>query len=659
MSQEKIDILKRALKKEKDDRKKAEKTLKDKIKDLKSLSSQLNKNHFQSEDVLNTKRTQLPSIFQNINDAYIVIDIDGKVLKMNGIAIDMFGYDIEIEKLNVNDLVYYKDREYAYNSFENLKTEGVFNNFIIRIITKKNNVKWVQINASTIYDKENKPIASQGIIRDVTSDKRAEDLLIESENRLSSLILNLSSGILLEDEHRKIVVTNNKFCKLFYIKNSSELLKDQDYSKIALDFENLFKLPEIFRSRVNKLIENKQQILGEELIMKDETILERDFIPIFKGKVYKGHLWIYKDITQSRSYRKSLESQKEKYSNIIANMNLGLIEVDNDDNILMINQSFSEMSGYSEIELLGKKGKEIFLTKKEQKNLFEQNKKRLKGESSSFELNIKNKKGELKNWLISGAPNSNLKGDIIGSIGIHLDITDSKRNIELIQEQKRLLEKRNNELQEYAHIVSHDLKTPLRSIDALLSWIKSDNKGLFDKKTTINIELIEDTLEKMEQLISNVLEYSSIGFKNENVKEIDLSNILEDVKKILFIPKNITINILKKLPKIIGEEIKFQQLFLNLISNAIKFTDKKIGIIEIDVVEEKSFYKFSVKDNGIGIDKKHHAKIFKIFHFLNKTKESTGIGLSIVKKIVNFYEGDIWLESKLGIGTIFYFTIKK
>ena len=659
MSQEKIDILKRALKKEKDDRKKAEKTLKDKIKDLKSLSSQLNKNHFQSEDVLNTKRTQLPSIFQNINDAYIVIDIDGKVLKMNGIAIDMFGYDIEIEKLNVNDLVYYKDREYAYNSFENLKTEGVFNNFIIRIITKKNNVKWVQINASTIYDKENKPIASQGIIRDVTSDKRAEDLLIESENRLSSLILNLSSGILLEDEHRKIVVTNNKFCKLFYIKNSSELLKDQDYSKIALDFENLFKLPEIFRSRVNELIENKQQILGEELIMKDETILERDFIPIFKGKVYKGHLWIYKDITQSRSYRKSLESQKEKYSNIIANMNLGLIEVDNDDNILMINQSFSEMSGYSEIELLGKKGKEIFLTKKEQKNLFEQNKKRLKGESSSFELNIKNKKGELKNWLISGAPNSNLKGDIIGSIGIHLDITDSKRNIELIQEQKRLLEKRNNELQEYAHIVSHDLKTPLRSIDALLSWIKSDNKGLFDKKTTINIELIEDTLEKMEQLISNVLEYSSIGFKNENVKEIDLSNILEDVKKILFIPKNITINILKKLPKIIGEEIKFQQLFLNLISNAIKFTDKKIGIIEIDVVEEKSFYKFSVKDNGIGIDKKHHAKIFKIFHFLNKTKESTGIGLSIVKKIVNFYEGDIWLESKLGIGTIFYFTIKK
>ena len=563
----------------------------------------------------------------------------------------------KIGKLNVLNI--YKDREYAYNSFENLKTEGVFNNFIIRIITKKNNVKWVQINASTIYDKENKPIASQGIIRDITSDKRAEDLLIESENRLSSLILNLSSGILLEDEHRKIVVTNNKFCKLFYIKNSSELLKDQDYSKIALDFENLFKLPEIFRSRVNKLIENKQQILGEELIMKDETILERDFIPIFKGKVYKGHLWIYKDITQSRSYRKSLESQKEKYSNIIANMNLGLIEVDNDDNILMINQSFSEMSGYSETELLGKKGKEIFLTKKEQKNLFEQNKKRLKGESSSFELNIKNKKGELKNWLISGAPNSNLKGDIIGSIGIHLDITDSKRNIELIQEQKRLLEKRNNELQEYAHIVSHDLKTPLRSIDALLSWIKSDNKGLFDKKTTINIELIEDTLEKMEQLISNVLEYSSIGFKNENVKEIDLSNILEDVKKILFIPKNITIKILKKLPKIIGEEIKFQQLFLNLISNAIKFTDKKIGIIEIDFVEEKSFYKFSVKDNGIGIDKKHHAKIFKIFHFLNKTKESTGIGLSIVKKIVNFYEGDIWLESKLGIGTIFYFTIKK
>ena len=221
------------------------------------------------------------------------------------------------------------------------------------------------------------------------------------------------------------------------------------------------------------------------------------------------------------------------------------------------------------------------------------------------------------------------------------------------------MELSNNELQEYAHVVSHDLKTPLRSIDALVSWIKTDNKDNFDTITKQNLDLIGITLETMEQLISNVLEYSSAGFKSENESNIDLNILIDDIKKILFIPKSTTINILNKLPIIKGEKTKFQQLFLNLISNAIKFGNKENCIVDIDVTEKKLFYQFSVKDNGIGIDKKFHKKIFKIFHFLNKSEKSTGIGLSIVKKIINLYEGDIWIDSEIGKGTIFYFTIKK
>ena len=123
--------------------------------------------------------------------------------------------------------------------------------------------------------------------------------------------------------------------------------------------------------------------------------------------------------------------------------------------------------------------------------------------------------------------------------------------------------------------------------------------------------------------------------------------------------ENITINILSKLPKVKGDTTKFQQLFQNLISNGIKFNREKKGIVEIDYIEKKSFHQFSVKDNGIGIAKKYHKQIFKIFESLNKSKDSSGIGLSIVKKIVDLYEGNIWLESKPNIGTTFYFTIKK
>ena len=109
----------------------------------------------------------------------------------------------------------------------------------------------------------------------------------------------------------------------------------------------------------------------------------------------------------------------------------------------------------------------------------------------------------------------------------------------------------------------------------------------------------------------------------------------------------------------LGHKTKLQQLFQNLISNAVKFIDKDKGLIQIDFKEEKDHFEFSIKDNGMGIEKKFFDKIFKIFHSLNKNKESTGIGLSIVKKIVDLHEGKIWLESELEKGTTFYFTLKK
>jgi light-regulated signal transduction histidine kinase (bacteriophytochrome) len=229
------------------------------------------------------------------------------------------------------------------------------------------------------------------------------------------------------------------------------------------------------------------------------------------------------------------------------------------------------------------------------------------------------------------------------------------KNIKLLEE----LEKSNEALQEYAHVVSHDLKSPLRSINALISWIQEDNKDVFDTSSLENFGLIEMTLEKMEQLISDILLYSSIGSDDTEKQHTDVNQVVKDLKKILFIPRHINVDILNKLPVIVGERAKLQQLFQNLISNAIKFNDKNKGFIEIDVLEKKSFYQFSIKDNGPGIEKKYHDKIFKIFHSLNASNSSSGIGLAIVKKIVNLFNGEIWLESELNEGATFYFTLKK
>jgi light-regulated signal transduction histidine kinase (bacteriophytochrome) len=221
------------------------------------------------------------------------------------------------------------------------------------------------------------------------------------------------------------------------------------------------------------------------------------------------------------------------------------------------------------------------------------------------------------------------------------------------------LERSNDELQEYAHIVSHDLKSPLRSLNALITWIKEDNEGKLDTTSLDNIQLIESTLEKMEILISDILSYSSIDSDKSENRKVDINLVIDDIKEILFIPENISIVVNNQLPIVFGERAKLQQLFQNLISNAIKFNDKEKGVITIDVKDKKSFYQFSISDNGLGIEKKYHDKIFKIFHSLNKSKNSSGIGLSIVKKIVDLYQGEIWLESELNEGATFHFTLKK
>ncbi|WP_452227165.1 PAS domain-containing sensor histidine kinase [Lacinutrix cladophorae] len=652
MSQEQVEILQRALKREKAARKAAEKILEEKSRELYFTSQRL-------EQLLEEKSSQLQGVFENIVDAYVVMDLQGNIIKFNEAATKLFGYDISREEINVVNLIYKEDYPYAISSFMELQNKAYFKNYEARVYTKSKEVKWVHINASLIFDKEKKPVAAQGIVRDITDQKASEEKLIASENRLASLVVNLDSGIVLEDENRNIVLTNNKFCDLFNIEAKPSDLIGMDCQAASEQNKVLFKNPDSFLQRMRVIDENKKTVLGDELEMLDGKILERNYIPIITGDTSKGYLWTFKDVTLNRTYRKSLEAQKQKYYSIIANMNLGLVEVNNNEEILMVNQSFEKISGFKQEEVLGKNARELFAIDGSSDVILKENVKRLKGESSSYEIKARNKAGEILYLLISGAPNYNIDGEVIGSIGIHLDITAIK-NLEF-QKEKLLskLEKSNDELQEYAHIVSHDLKSPLRSIHALVSWLKEDNQGKFDDISIQNIGLIETTLEKMEQLITDVLNYSSVGAETSLKTEVDLNSLVNELVSILYIPDHIEIKSLNTLPNIIGDRTKLQQVFQNLISNSVKFIDKEHGSIIIDVEDLKSHYKFSIKDNGIGIEKKYHDKIFKIFHSLKKSKDSSGIGLSIVKKIINLHEGEIWLDSEPNVGSTFYFTLKK
>jgi PAS domain S-box-containing protein len=317
------------------------------------------------------------------------------------------------------------------------------------------------------------------------------------------------------------------------------------------------------------------------------------------------------------------------------------------------------MSGFTLDELIGRKASDLFLKNGSNQVIKEKTVVRENGVSDSYEIKVNTKNEDDKYWLISGAPNYNVNGELVGTIGIHLDITDQKR-LELQKEQLLIkLEKQNEYLNEYAQVVSHDLKSPLRSIHALIAWIKEDNEKEFSVQTKEYLKLIEDKVEKMDYLIQGILTYSKVESNKMVSESIDLNKVIQNIIEIIHIPKNITVKINNTLPTLQTDRFRMQQLFQNLISNAVNYCDKEEGFVEVSSTQERNYYIFSIKDNGPGIAQKYHNKIFELFQSFSKEEKSTGIGLSIVKRIVDNYNGAIWMESTVGEGTTFFIKLPK
>jgi len=219
----------------------------------------------------------------------------------------------------------------------------------------------------------------------------------------------------------------------------------------------------------------------------------------------------------------------------------------------------------------------------------------------------------------------------------------------------------NKELKEFAYIVSHDLKAPLRAISQLTQWISEDYSEAFDNEGKMQMDLILKRVKRMDGLIDGILSYSRVGRIREKQEYLDLNLLVNDVIDNIVPPDHFKIIIENKLPVVLRDSIRMEQVFQNLIGNAIKFMDKGEGIIKVGCTNEDAFWKFSISDNGPGIDKRYHDKIFRIFQTLTSRDEheSTGIGLTLVKKIIELYGGSVWVKSQTGQGATFFFTLPK
>ncbi len=223
------------------------------------------------------------------------------------------------------------------------------------------------------------------------------------------------------------------------------------------------------------------------------------------------------------------------------------------------------------------------------------------------------------------------------------------------------LDRKNKELDQFAYVVSHDLKAPLRGIEVASRWVEEDMGRQLPENVREYLAMMRTRVHRMENLINGILALARIGRTTPVDEQVDVGELLHDTVDLINIPPHFRIIFPEALPVIFTARIQLQQVFSNLISNAIKYNDKEEGLITIGFKESEEYYTFSVKDNGPGIDADYHERIFVIFQTLQERDavESTGVGLAIVKKIVEWQGGTIWVNSEPGQGATFTFTWPK
>lgn len=287
------------------------------------------------------------------------------------------------------------------------------------------------------------------------------------------------------------------------------------------------------------------------------------------------------------------------------------------------------------------------------------------------EYRFKNGNGNYVFIEDSGMIIKEANGNPIRMIGAMRDITERKKSELMLLDLNKNLEKKANELynsnielERFAYVASHDLQEPLRMVSSFLQLLQKKYKNELDETANKYIHFAVDGAERMKKLILDLLEYSKVGSNNDKFETIDLNEIVDQILKNykLLIEENKAKITVDNLPKISGLKVQMMQLFQNLISNALKYKHpRRTPEISITCQEYKNHFKFSISDNGIGIDPKYYQKVFVIFQRLHNSSQysGTGIGLAICKKIIEKHQGEIWLESESGVGTTFFFLLNK
>ncbi|WP_373492670.1 PAS domain S-box protein [Aquiflexum sp.] len=581
---------------------------------------------------------------------------------------EMIGYTLEeLEPINIKTWEKFVHPEDALKSEQNLiacfEKKSQYYNCECRMQHKDGNWIWVLDRGKVMtWTEDGKPLMMFGTHTEITNLKETKIELRKSKAFLDTVMNSIDVGIVVCDQNGKLTTFNQSAEEMQGIPFKPVESKDwsANYSLLRTDGITPLPLEEIplYRALKNGHLENAEFIIqhqsGKQIILSCNGNQIWD-----QNKNLLGAVVAMTDITEIKKATKLNEEIAIKFKGIFDSTFQFIGFLSPDGTLLEANQTAIDFTGLEPDDLIGKKFWDCYwwsMSEETQEGLKSNIAKAAKGEFVQYEVEVLGKNGSIT-ILFNLKPLFDLSGEVIA-------IIPEGRPIQEIVDTRNALLRKNEELERFASVASHDLKEPLRMISSFMSLLKKNYGGQIDEKAEKYIHFSIDAANRMTILINDLLNYAKIGNDEVPFVMIDTNQLLEEIVPLFSASledQNGKIEI-ENLPNIIGKITPIKTLFQNLIGNALKYQKPNTSpLIRVKGKEKMSDWEFCVEDNGIGIAAHHFEEIFQMFRRLHSKEEysGTGMGLATCNKIIKQHGGEIWLESEEEKGSKFFFTIKK
>ena len=565
--------------------------------------------------------------------------------------------------------------------------------------------RWYDVNAYRVGGEESRKVAI--LFSDISESKRAEKALRESKERMQLFIEHAPAALAMFDREMRYLSLSRRWRDDYRLgeRNLAGVSHYEIFPEVSeewLEFHRRGLSGEVLRAEADRFerADGTEQWLKWEIRPWSDAAGAVGGIVIFAEDITKQHLAeaalsrlneeletrIAQRTLELENSRDQLEEQAEELAQSLTSLeeemaerqsseerlrllidgakDYAIIMLETDGRVASWNEGATRLKGWSEQEILGRHfsvfyPEESVAAGKPQQELelaasmgrIAEEGWRVRKDGSRF----------LADVIITAI--SDDSGELRGFSKITRDITERRRAEEQIKATLTELERSNKELEQFAYVASHDLQEPLRMVSSYTQLLAQRYEGQLDDQAKKFIDYAVDGAVRMQRLINDLLAYSRVSTQGKTFETIDSHAALGEALKNLAssIEETRTIVVNDHLPKVRADATQLSQLFQNLIGNAVKFRDAKAPLIRIAALDLGHEWRFSVQDNGIGIDTQYTEKVFQIFQRLHTRQEypGTGIGLAICRRIVERHGGRIWFESEPGRGATFYFTLSK